>query len=86
MFRGVRQSTGVNLCPQAWHLQRRGTARTTAGTRSLEEGTFAHRQIGSRTDRVLGLERLRRVTLLLSAVLLAGLLFQFATAYGLVQP
>ena len=57
-----------------------------AGARRLEEGTFANRQIGSRIDRVLGLERLHRVTLLLVAVLLAGLLFQFLSAGGPLKP
>jgi hypothetical protein len=52
----------------------------------LERGTFAHRRIGSRVDRVRGLERLRRVTMLLLAVLLAGLLLQLLSAGGLLRP
>jgi hypothetical protein len=77
---------GVNVCPEAWHLQRRGTAQNVTGVRNLERGTFAHRRIGSRADRLRGLERLRRVTLLLLAVLLAGLVLQFFSAGGLVRP
>ena len=73
-------------CPQAWHLQRRGTAQNVAGARNLERGTFAHRRIGSRVDRVRGLERLRRVTLLFIAMLLAGLLLQFLSQGGLLRP
>jgi hypothetical protein len=74
------------FCPQAWHLQRRGTAQNVAGARKLERGTFAHRRIGSRVDRVRGLERLRRVTMLLLAVLLAGLVLQLLSAGGLLRP
>jgi len=74
------------FCPQAWHLQRRGTAQNVAGARNLERGTFAHRRIGSRVDRVRGLERLRRVTLLLIAMLLAGMLLQFLSPGGLLRP
>ena len=73
-------------CPQAWHLQRRGTARNVAGTRNLERGTFEHRRIGGRADRVRGLVRLRRVTLLLIAILLAGLLLQVLSPGGLLRP
>jgi hypothetical protein len=36
----------------------------------VEQGIVAHRHIGSRADRVLGLERLRRVMRLVVAVLL----------------
>jgi len=74
------------FCPQAWHLQRRGTTRNIAGARSVEEGIFAHRRIGSRADRVLGLERLRRVMLLVVAVLVIGSLFVFLSGEGLLRP
>src|SRR5579859_4292168 len=57
------------FCPQAWHLQRRGTTRNVAGARSVEQGIVAHRHIGRSADHVLGLERLRRVMLLVVAVL-----------------
>ena len=74
------------FCPQAWHLQRHGTEQNVASTRNLERGTFEHRRIGGRADRVRGLERLRRVTLLLIAILLAGLLLQFLSPGGLLRP
>ncbi len=56
------------------------------GARNLERGTIAHRRIGGRVDHVRGLERLRRVTLLLLAILLAGLLLQLLSAGGLLRP
>jgi hypothetical protein len=74
---------GVNVCPQAWHLQRRGTARSVAGARSVEHGIAAHHQIGTRADRVIRLERVRRAVLLLIAILLIGLLFLFLSGHGL---
>jgi hypothetical protein len=74
------------FCPQAWHLQRRGTTRNVAGARSVEQGIVAHRHIGRRADRVLGLERLRRVMLLVVAVLLMGSLFVFLSGEGLLRP
>ena len=73
------------FCPQAWHHQRRGTARNVAGARSVEQGMLAHRHIGSRADRVLRLERLRRVMLLVIAVMLVGLLVLFVSAQGFLR-
>jgi hypothetical protein len=77
---------GVNVCPEAWHLQRRGVARNFGGALNLQQGSRAHRDIGSRVDRVRGLERMRRVVLLVVAALLAGLLFQLLTASGPLRP
>ena len=74
------------FCPEAWHLQRRGVARNFGGALNLQQGSRAHRDIGSRVDRVRGLERMRRVVLLVVAALLAGLLFQLLTASGLLRP
>ena len=71
------------FCSQAWHLQRRGTARNVAGARSVEHGIAAHHLIGSHADRVVGLERVRRAVLLLIAILLIGLLFLFLSSHGL---
>lgn len=73
------------FCPEAWHLQRRGVSRNAAGSRNVEQGTLAHQNIGSRADRVRGLEQMRRVLLLLVAALLAGLLFQVLIAGGLIR-
>ena len=53
---------------------------------NLQQGSRAHRDIGSRVDRVRGLERMRRVVLLVVAALLAGLLFQLLTASGPLRP
>jgi hypothetical protein len=77
---------GVNVCPEAWHFQRRGVARSFGGAVNLQQGLRAHRDIGSRVDRVRGLERMRRVVLLVVAALLAGLLFQLLTASGPLRP
>jgi hypothetical protein len=77
---------GVNVCPEAWHLQRRGVARNFGGALNLQQGSRAHRDIGSRVDRVRGLERMRRVVLLVVAALFAGLLFQLLTASGPLRP
>jgi hypothetical protein len=52
----------------------------------VDEGIAAHHHIGSRADRVIGLERLRRMMLVLIAVLLTGLLFLFLTGHGLLRP
>ena len=77
---------GVNFCPEAWHLQRRGVARNFGGALNLQQGSRAHRDIGSRVDRVRGLERMRQVVLLVVAALLAGLLFQLLSAGGPLKP
>jgi hypothetical protein len=51
----------------------------------VEQGILAHRHIGTRADRVLRLERLRRVMLLVIAVMLAGLLVLFVSAQGFLR-
>jgi hypothetical protein len=49
----------------------------------VEHGIAAHHHIGSRADRVIGLERVRRVVLLPIAIWLIGLLFLFLSGDGL---
>jgi hypothetical protein len=78
--------TGVIFCAEAWHLQRRGVARNFGGALNLQQGSRAHRDIGSRVDRVRGLERMRRVVLLVVAALLAELLFQLLSPGGPLRP
>jgi hypothetical protein len=77
---------GVNFCPEAWHLQRRGVARNRVGVQKLDQGSLAHREIGSRVDRVRGLEQMRRVVLLVMVALVAGLLWQLLSIGGLLRP
>ena len=56
------------------------------GALNLQLGSLAHRDIGSRVDRVRGLERMRQVVFLMVAALLAGLLFQLLAASGPIRP
>ena len=77
---------GVYFCPEAWHLQRRGVARNRVGVQKLDQGSLAHREIGSRVDRVRGLEQMRRVVLLVMVALVAGLLWQLLSIGALLPP
>jgi hypothetical protein len=43
---------GVNVCPQAWYLQRCGAPRSRVATALLESGIQKHRHIGRKTDRL----------------------------------
>ena len=74
MFRGVRQSTGVNLCPEAWWLRRHGNAPDAYAMERLRAGSLAHRRIGRATDRLVTTDAIRRV-LLIGLIVVALLLF-----------
>ena len=74
------------FCPEAWYLQRRGVARNTIGVRNLEQGTVAHRLVGRRVDRVRGLERTRRLVLLVSEYCSRHSCCNFSRAGGLLRP
>ena len=71
-------NNGVNVCPEAWYLQRRHARQSAPAAKRLEMGIRAHRQIGRSTDRVLKVASARlvlRVVVLLPAILLVA---QFA--------
>ena len=74
------------LCPEAWHLQRRGVARNRVGVQKLDQGSLTHREIGTRVDGVRGTEQMRRAVLLVMVALLAGLLLQLLIMGGLLRP
>ena len=61
-------------------------ARNFVGARNLQQGSLAHRDIGSRVDRVRGLEQMRWVVLLVTVALVAGLLWQLLSIGGLLRP
>jgi hypothetical protein len=67
---------GVNVCPEAWYLQRIGAGRSAAGEQRLGAGTYAHRQIGRQTDRLRDLGNTRRWLLAAIALFAALLLLQ----------
>ncbi len=60
-------------CEEAWALQRAGAARDADGARRLEEGTFAHRGIGRKTDGVRRADWAQRVVLLIVLALVVVL-------------
>lgn len=68
---------GYTFCGQAWYLRRRQVPHADFGERRLQQGTVAHRQIGKRTERLRGIERLRVVLLAVTIILLAVIAVQF---------
>ena len=73
---------GVYICAEAWYLRRCQVLRADFGERRLQQGTVAHRQIGKRTERLRGVERLR-VVLLAAIIVLAVIAVQFGVGPGL---
>jgi hypothetical protein len=67
---------GVNVCPEAWYLQRTGVERSAAAERRLDAGVRAHQHIGRQTDRLSDLGHTRRWLLIAIALLAAFLLLQ----------
>jgi hypothetical protein len=67
---------GVNFCGEAWYLRRRQVPHSDFGERRLQQGAIAHRQIGKRTERLRGIERLRVVLLSATIILLAVIAMQ----------
>jgi hypothetical protein len=67
---------GVNICPEAWYLQRTGAERTATAERRLDAGVRAHQHIGRQTDHLRDLGRTRRWLLIAIALLAAFLLLQ----------
>jgi hypothetical protein len=65
------------FCGEAWYLRRRQVPRADFGERRLQQGTLAHRQIGKRTERLRGIERLRVVLLAATIILLAVIAVEF---------
>jgi hypothetical protein len=65
------------FCGEAWYLRRRQVPRADFGDRRLQQGTAAHRQIGKRTERLRGIERLRVVLLAATIILLAVIAMEF---------
>jgi hypothetical protein len=78
--------TGVNICPEAWYLQRHGTARSAAAEGRLRDGLAAHERIGRQTDGLLDLERGRRWLLLAIALLVVVLVLQLIAVQGVPHP
>ena len=68
---------GINVCGEAWYLRRRQVPHADFGERRLQKGAIAHRQIGVRTERLRGVERLRVVLLAATIILLAVIAMQF---------
>jgi hypothetical protein len=52
--------TGVNFCPEAWYLQRRGTAPDVDAMERLRAGSLAQRRIRRATDRLVTTDAIRR--------------------------
>ena len=57
-------------CPEAWYLERYGMPPDLETTERLRAGSVAHRRIGHATDRLVGLDKLRR-GLLIALIVLA---------------
>ncbi len=64
------------FCGQAWYLRRRQVPGADFGERRLQQGAIAHRQIGMRTERLRGVERLRIGLLAATIILLAVIAMQ----------
>jgi hypothetical protein len=47
-------------CPEAWYLERYGIPPDAGTMERLRAGSVAHRRIGHATDRLVGLDKLRR--------------------------
>jgi hypothetical protein len=47
-------------CPEAWYLERHGIPPDAGTMERLRAGSVAHRRIGHATDRLVGLDKLRR--------------------------
>ena len=47
-------------CPEAWYLERYGIPPDAATMERLRVGNVAHQRIGHATDRLVGLDKLRR--------------------------
>ena len=76
---------GVNVCEEAWLLQRAGAVRGAEGGRRLEDGTLAHRRIGRQTDRVRRADRAQHILLLAIFALVILLVFGWVGAAQLVH-
>ena len=77
---------GVNVCPEAWFLERCGITQNTAGERRMDAGSRAHRQIGHDTERIVHVERVRRVLLVAIVVLGVALLLSAAGGFTVARP
>jgi len=77
---------GVNVCPQAWYLQRGGGQRSPTGAKQLEDGRRAHQRLGANTDRLRRLLALRKLLLACIAVLAVAIAIQLTDAADLVRP
>jgi hypothetical protein len=68
--------SGVNVCPEAWYLQRRHVRPTSETVERLDAGTLAHAAIGAGTDRLRSLNRRRSVLLAAAGVLTVAIAFE----------
>ena len=82
VFLRARQSSGVNVCPEAWFLQRFGHMPDAAAQRCLEDGTRQHAGVARTTERIVDTDALRP-GLLVMLVALAALLL--ATSTGVLS-
>jgi len=79
-------SNGVYICPQAWHLSRRNVVQNDGGVERLLEGVCAHRDIGTRTDRLRAIELACRVLIVVLCGLAAIVLTQLISGGALRLP
>jgi hypothetical protein len=78
-FRAKRRRTGVNVCPEAWYLQRFRHSPDADALQRLRDGMRRHQRIGRTTEQLVGTDAVRR-ELLVIVVALAALLL--ATSMG----
>jgi len=74
------------FCPEAWYLQRHGTAQNARGVGRLEEGIDTHRRIGVRTGRLHTVEREKGTVLLVIVAIVAALILAQMFNAGTVHP